>query len=335
MFVKVEAMGSVGFGIIGAGIMGERMLRAARDHAGESVAVVGLWDPSEAARARLDAALPGLHWFADPAALIAASECVYIASPPASHLEHAGVALAAGRAVMCEKPLSSDVPAAARFVSAHGAARLAVNFPMATSFATERLRAWLAEGVVGAPKSLAIEVAFAAWPRGWQKAAASWLDGRAEGGFTREVVSHFLFLSQRLLGPLAVLDGYATYAAAGRSETAVAAKLTAGGVPVTLKGGVGTTDRDDTNSWTLTGEKGAIRVRDWSIAERFVDGAWHADTEALPNEKTRPLVLKRQLAAVAAMTRGETHPLATLAEAFGVQRAVETILAGAGSGRQT
>lgn len=333
--MKVGAVAAIGFGIIGAGIMGERMLRAARDHAGESVAVVGLWDPSASARARLDAALSGLRWFDDPASLIAASECVYIASPPASHLGHAGAVLSAGRAVLCEKPLASDVAASERFVAANGSARVAVNFPMATSFATERLRAWIAEGVVGTPKGVAIEVAFAAWPRTWQKPAASWLDGRAEGGFTREVVSHFLFLSQRLLGKLAVLEGRATYATPGRSENSVEAKLTAGGVPVTLTGSVGTTDRDDTNSWTLTGDKGAIRIRDWALAERRVDGAWRADPEALPNEKTRPLVLKRQLAAVAAMTRGEAHPLATLAEAFGVQQAVETILAGAGPARQT
>ena len=320
-------MTAIGFGIIGAGIMGERMLRAALEHATDSVTIAGLWDPSPTARTRLDASLPGLNWFADPAALITASDCVYIASPPASHLEHAGAAFAAGRAVLCEKPLSSDVPAAERFVAAHATARAAVNFPMATSFAAERIRTWLAEGAVGTPRTLAIEVAFAAWPRTWQRAAASWLDGRAEGGFTREVVSHFLFLSHRLFGPLALLEGRATFPPGGRSETAVEARLTAGSVPVTLHGSVGTTVRDDSNTWTLTGDAGAVRIRDWAHAERLVDGAWQTDPTALPQDKARPLVLKRQLAAVAAMTRGEAHPLATLSEALAVQRVVEAILA--------
>lgn len=321
-------MTAIGFGIIGAGIMGERMLRAAQEHAAQSVTIAGLWDPSPAARARLGAALPGLRWFDDAASLIAAAKCVYIASPPASHLEHAGAALAAGRAVLCEKPLASDVPAAARFVAAHVGARAAVNFPMATSFAAERLGAWLAEGVVGTPRALAIDVAFAAWPRTWQRAAASWLDGRAEGGFTREVVSHFLFLSHRLLGPLALVEGRASFPPDGRSETAVAARLTAGAVPVTLQGSVGTTAKDDSNSWTLIGDAGAVRIRDWAHAERLVDGTWQPDPGALPHDQARPLVLKRQLAAVAAMTRGAAHPLATLAEAFAVQRVVEAILAG-------
>jgi hypothetical protein len=47
----------------------------------------------------------------------------------------------------------------------------------------------------------------------------------------------------------------------------------------------------------------------------------------LPNEQMRPLVLKRQLGSVAAMTRGKTHPLATLREALEVQEVVEAILA--------
>jgi predicted dehydrogenase len=320
-------MSSVGFGIIGVGIMGERMLRAALEHAAESVAITGLWDPQPSARERVGD-VAGLRWFDDPAALIAASDCVYVASPPASHLEHAGAALAAGRAVLCEKPLSSDVKGAARFVAAHEAARAAVNFPMATSFATERIAAWLDAGVVGTPRSLAIEVGFAAWPRPWQRAAAAWLDGRAEGGFTREVVSHFLFLSHRLFGALALVEGRAEFPADGRSETAVAARLTAGGLPVTLRGRVGATTRDDSNTWTLSGDSGAIRIRDWAQAERLVDGAWEPDAGALPQDRARPLVLKRQLAAVAAMTRGEAHKLATLAEAFAVQRVVEGILGG-------
>jgi hypothetical protein len=40
----------------------------------------------------------------------------------------------------------------------------------------------------------------------------------------------------------------------------------------------------------------------------------------------RPLVLKRQLDKVAALTRGASQDLATLSEAAEVQRVVETIL---------
>ena len=319
-------MATIGLGIIGAGIMGERMLRAAVDHAQESVHITGLWDPSPAALARIAAAVPGIPQLTSPEALIAASDCIYIASPPASHLAHAAAALAAGKAAFSEKPLAADVAAASAFVATHSTARAAVNFPMATSFGPERIRTWLAENTVGTPQSLAIAVDFATWPRGWQRDAASWLDRRAEGGFTREVVSHFLFLTHRLFGPLSLHESSATFPLDGASERAITATLTAGEVPVTITGGVGTTERDDQNSWTLTGDKGSIRLRDWAIAEHLINGTWTPDPNAMPNERARPLVLKRQLAAVTAMTRGLPHPLATLSEAFEVQRIVEGIL---------
>jgi predicted dehydrogenase len=319
----------IGLGIIGAGIMGERMARAALEQAGDVVRITGIWDPAAGALARIAAALPGLAAAESAEALIAGAQCVYIASPPASHLAHAAAALAAGRAVFCEKPLAVDVAAAEAFVAGHGGARAAVNFPMASSAGVATLRGWLDAGVIGTPRGLAIEVAFAAWPRPWQRDAVGWLDRREQGGFTREVVSHFLFLTRRLCGPMTLLEREARFPEAGRSERAIDARLEAGGLPVVLAGGVGTTGKDDHNLWTLTGDAGAIRLRDWSVAERqCADGSWETDPAALPNERTRPLVLKRQLEGVARMVAGEPHHLATLAEALDVQRVVERILAG-------
>ena len=72
---------------------------------------------------------------------------------------------------------------------------------------------------------------------------------------------------------------------------------------------------------------GSVRLRDWSIVERQrPDGAWVPDAEATPNERARPLVLRRQLEQVARMTRGEPHRLAKLYEALEVQAVVEAIL---------
>lgn len=323
----------VRLGIIGAGIMGERMARAAAEHAGDSVRVIGLWDPAPEAMARLAAAVPGIPPMASPDALIEAADCVYVASPPASHLDHAVRALAAGRALFCEKPLAVDVSAAEAFVAANLGARAAVNFPMASSAAVDQLRGWLDAGVLGTPRSLAIAVDFATWPRSWQRDAAGWLDAPAQGGFTREVVSHFLFLTRRLLGAMVLDQARAEFPLPGRSERRVDARLAAGGVAVSLSGGVGTTEHDDRNSWTLTGDRGAIRLRDWSIAERLAGQDWQPAAGALPNERTRPLVLTRQLAGVARMTAGEPHHLATLAEALDVQRVVEGVLAQAEQGR--
>ncbi len=315
-------MSMVRLGIVGAGIMGERLLRAAQGHG--RVAVSGVWDPAAAVTARLAAELPGTEVGASAEAVVAGSDCVYIASPPASHLLHARAALAAGKALFCEKPLATDVADAAAFLAEAQGARAAVNFPFASSPAVERVGAWLAG--LGTPERLSIEVAFATWPRGWQHAAAGWLDGPAQGGFTREVVSHFLFLARRLLGPLRLETATVGRPEPGRSERRLQASLQAGLVPVSLEGSVGLTAAEDSNLFTLTAAAGAMRLRDWAFAERL-DGTWQGDPDAIPHVQARPLVLQRQLDGVADMTAGRPHHLATLAEAFEVQSIVEAILA--------
>src|SRR5690606_8966337 len=158
----------------------------------------------------------------------------------------------------------------------------------------------------------------------WQADAAGWLDKPAQGGFTREVVSHFLFLARRLAGPLHDLAGEAWFPESARSERRVTATLRACELPLTLSGAVGGTEKDDHNVWTLEGDRGAVRLCDWSIAERRLPGgSWQPAPDAMPNERARPLALKRQLEGVARLARGEDHHLATLQEAFDVQEIVE------------
>ncbi len=317
----------VAIGIIGAGIMGERLLNAILDQPPGTVMAAGIWDPSPAAMERMAARRPAVPRLPDAAAVIAASDCLYVASPPASHLGYGRAALSAGKAFFGEKPLAVDVADARAFVAEAGD-RGAVNFPFASSPGVETLRRWIEAGEIGQPARITIEVAFATWPRSWQVDAAGWLDRPAEGGFTREVVSHFLFLSRRLGGPLEVVSARAEFPEEGRSERRIEARLTAGALPVTLVGTVGRTSKDDHNTWTLEGEKGAVRIRDWSVAERLgAGGAFEPAPDALPNEKARPLALRRQLEGVARLARGEPHHLATLQEALEVQEAVEAILA--------
>ncbi|WP_422016544.1 Gfo/Idh/MocA family protein [Reyranella sp.] len=319
--------GSVAIGIIGAGIMGERLLGAILQQDPALVHVSGIWDPSPEAMRRMEKTFPAVPRLPDAAAVIAASDCVYVASPPASHLAHARAALAAGKSFFGEKPLSVDVSDARAFVREAGN-RGAVNFPFASSFAVAALRDWIDKGEIGMPRRIAIEVGFKVWPRPWQADAVAWLDRPQQGGFTREVVSHFLFLARRLVGPLHDLAGEAWFPESGQSERRISATFRAGDLPVTLSGAVGGTAKDDHNVWMLEGDRGAVRLCDWSIAERRLpDGSWQPAPDAMPNERARPLALKRQLEGVARLARGEAHHLATLQEALDVQEIVEAILA--------
>ncbi len=319
-------MAALSLGIIGFGIMGERLLTQALPH--PAFQLSGVWDPSAEAAARLAAAAPGQGMAPSAEAVIAGCDVLYVAAPPAAHVPLARAALAAGKAVFLEKPLATDPAEAKAFVAEAEAmgARAAVNFPMASSPAVAQIEAW--RGGIGAARALTISTRFARWPRGWQKDAASWLSLRAEGGFTREVVSHFLFLARRQLGALELLSAEVRYPAGNLAETGIRAELKAGGVPLTLTGSVGEITDEEDHNWVLTGEAGAIRLRNWSLAEKqAADGSWHTAPDALPNEKMRPLTLRGQMDKLAALTRGEPQTLATLREALEVQLIVEAILA--------
>ena len=294
---------------------------------------IGVWDPSPAAAARLAEVAPGVAMLDGAAAVIEACDCLYVAAPPKAHLPLAEAALGAGRAVFLEKPLAVDLAEARDFVAKAEAlgARAAVNFPMASSPGVAQL-VRLAGGRRGRRcreprhrgrlRHLAARLA-----AGCGKLAGPPGGGRLHPG---GAVAHFLFLTRRQLGPLVLQEATVTYPGGDAAETAITARLTAGGVPVTLAGGVGTTPKDDHNTWTLRGPAGAIRLHDWSVAERLdADGGWQPAPDAMPNARLRPEVLRRQLASVAAMTRGKTHPLATLREALEVQEVVEAILASA------
>lgn len=325
----MTATSPVRFGTIGFGIMGERLLRAALDHDPKMLVVAGAWDPSPEAMTRLERALPQVTRFASLDALLAACDCVHIASPPRFHLAQLEQTVDAGVAALCEKPLAVDVAAAtatlARVRAKDG--RAAINFPFTSSFAVDQVAAWRAAGAIGRAESVEIDVGFAAWPRPWQTAAAEWLSKRADGGFTREVVSHFVFLTARLLGPVDLRAATTTYPVGDGAETAVTAAMSAGGLPVRLTGAVGGTTKPDHNTWTLRGDAGSIRLRDWAVAEELgADGAWRAAAQAKSNEEMRPLVLARQLDKLVALTRGAPHTLATLDEALAVQTIVEAIL---------
>jgi predicted dehydrogenase len=314
-----------GIGIIGLGIMGERMLRNMKKHRG--FAVVAAWDPDADAARRL-AAIDGSVRFASTPAEIAADakvDCVYIASPPSTHLAYADLAFDHGKKVFAEKPLAVDLASSRAAVARAERERhaAAVNFPFASAPAVRAVAAALKTGELGGIERIDITVAFARWPRGWQE-RARWLALRRDGGFVREVLSHFLFLTQRLAGTLAIRECRVTYPGDGSSaETAITARLTAGTVPVTLAGSVGGTIADD-NHWTLLGKQGAFELHDWYSLKRRINGGW-LDVDFGEGE-VRDLSYRAQLDALDAMLAGRPHGLPSFREALAVQECVEALL---------
>ncbi|MBU0724792.1 MAG: Gfo/Idh/MocA family oxidoreductase [Alphaproteobacteria bacterium] len=313
-------------GFIGLGIMGQRMLNSMADH--KDFEAVLAWDPSPEAMTALASDRPAIRQAASAEALIADPEveCVYIASPPKSHLAYAMASFDAGKAVFCEKPLAVDLAEAGQVTArAQEEGRKAViNFPFASSLAGSAIQEAIAQGSLGRIQQVEIQVAFAKWPRGWQEGAAGWLARREEGGFTREVLSHFLFLTRRTLGPLSIRAVKVDYPDDGKSaETGIEAEMRAGEVPVRLIGRV-EGEKDDHNRWTITGDKGALRISDWMTLERFGESGWQP-VDLGPGE-LRPRSVRNQLDQLSLMLKGKPHRLASFEEGYAVQSCVEALL---------
>ena len=295
-------------------------------------AVAG-WDPSPASVEAAGAS--GLPIAASAEELIATPglDCVYIASPPASHMELANRAFDAGVAVFCEKPLAVDFDSARRTIARieREGLRGAVNFSLASSAGLAAAQAATTREAIGGLREVEVEVAFARWPRPWQSGAGSWLAERREGGFTREVLSHFVFALQRILGRATVEKSSVVYPGNPKdrtlvgSEVGLSATLRAGGVPVSVEGVVAG-DLDDFNRLALVGERGTVEFREW-LASRRMPGS--NGFEPAP-AGARPGYLK-QLDQLAAFVEGKPHLLPGFDEALAVQETIELMLAPRGS----
>jgi predicted dehydrogenase len=315
-------------GVIGLGVMGQRML--ARLAAHPRARALAAWDPNPVAVAEMHKLYPELRVAATAEEVIAAPglACIYIASPPASHLAYAHQGFDAGLAVFCEKPLTVDFAAGRKAIARIEAGRLrsGVNFSLASSPGLTAMTAALRDGAIGKPERVEIELAFDQWPRTWQAGAGRWLAERAEGGFSREVLSHFVFVLQRALGQATVEQATPDYPDDGvSSERALKARLNAGGVPVTVEAKVGGS-LPDFNRMTLVGSAGAVEIHDWFGLRRCgKDGAW--TLEGTP-QSNRQIGQSGQLDQVAAMIEGRRHTLPGFGEALAVQETIEAILKG-------
>jgi predicted dehydrogenase len=173
-----------------------------------------------------------------------------------------------------------------------------------------------------------IELAFSAWPRPWQAAAGLWLAQRAEGGFVREVLSHFIFVLQRVLGPASVLASTVAYPDDGiGAETALQARLQVGGVPVQIEGRVDARQvQADHNRMVWQGSEGAIELREWfALSRRRAGEDWVALGDAAA---MRAAGQAAQLEQWVALIEGRAHGLPGFAEALAVQQTIEDLLAG-------
>lgn len=319
---------TVGTAIIGLGIMGRRMLEHMLRHKGYEV--VALWDPDPQACRDALALAPDVPLAASAEAAISRADLVYLACPPGPRKAYALMALQAGKAIFLEKPLGVDLAESEALVEACRASGLpaAVNFTQAAGAALTGVADAARTGALGEMRGVDIVVTYADWPRAWQR-AADWLRFRDEGGMTREVISHFLFFSERILGPLSLVWARPAYPADPRlCETHMLARLeNAQGVPVTIMASVGGA-QPDRQELTIKGSLSSRRITDFYV-DSVSDGGPFAEIAERPSDP-RAVSLQAQLDDLLLCIRGKPNRLSTPEEALRVQRLVEGMLRATG-----
>ena len=316
---------SYGAGIIGLGGMGRFMLAELNAH--PRFDVVAAWDPDDRA---CKEATKGNSWLeivplGKDLVTRRDVDLVYIATPPRSHATYLEAAWDAGKAVFCEKPLGVDLDKSRALLAGVKSSKVktAVNFTHAASLDAERAELALRAGDLGRVAYVSMNLHLPAWPRDFQK-DAGWLRYRQEGGFTREVLSHWIYLSLRLFGPVGAIFARSQFPDdEALAESRVVAEIDFNGTPVLLNGGLG--GRGPVGmEYTVWGSKRSLRLSSGGGMRVYEAEGWRPflGTEA-PSATDRV----RALDNLANFLDGKPNTAATLGQAFDVQCVIEEILA--------
>ena len=252
-------------------------------------------------------------------------DLLYIACPPEFHKAYALMAIEQKIPVYLEKPLGVDITESKELVHELNKNKTPniVNFVQASCEAMEITQNELRSGSAGEVTSVDIVMQYQQWPRSWQL-EADWLRFRSAGGYTREVLSHFIFVTERLFGPATINFSNPLYPQQkDLCETHIQAQLFCGPIPINIfgsSGGVGP-DRQEVTVW---GTKKSYRINDFYFLETAKDPTWHSALKS--DDDPRTTTLQRQLDNVDKWLTGNDHPLASAEDAFSVQIIIENML---------
>lgn len=313
-------------GIIGLGTVGARFVEQFNHHT--DFDLVAAWDPDAAACAMHAA---DVKIVADAASVVSAADAVYIAVPPLFHSAYVEQCINAQVAIFCEKPLGINVQESRRLVDLVDSSGLpaGVNFVFSAAPSAVELQRRVASGEIGQIVRGDLRLHFAEWPRAWH-AKAQWLRLRDQGGWVREVASHFVFIAQRMLGPLFMDTSMITYLDGPTGtlcETDALARMTGSKAPLVM---IGTSEGagPDMNDLTIRGTAGSLRIWDWYRLQHATKGEWN-DVLGTDRAQLGADAYAAQLDELSKLLDGTPSNIATFAESLAVQVLVEAMLGGA------
>ncbi|MEZ5958404.1 MAG: Gfo/Idh/MocA family oxidoreductase [Hyphomonadaceae bacterium] len=195
-------------GVLGAGAFGRHHARKyAEDH---RVTLVGVMDHHDE-RAQMLADTHGVEPFYDVATLLAQVDIVTIATPPSQHATAARAALEAGKHVLIEKPLATDLADGSTLV------KLAKGNSLVLACGHQERLVFEAMGLFETPEKPSYIESVREGP---------WTGRSADVSVTLDLMVHDLDLALKLLGTKAQRVEASARSEHGRTADAIEAKLT-------------------------------------------------------------------------------------------------------------
>ncbi|MGN7479034.1 Gfo/Idh/MocA family protein [Solibacillus silvestris] len=304
-------------GIIGTGVVGERIINQALQNGHYEIAAI--FDTNEERTAQLGEKYDVTTTNDLQALLNLKPDWVYIGTPPVSHASLAEEIAKHGLHILSEKPLAHDAADGETMVRVANVANVktAMHFPLMYGTAVHQLKQELASDM-GDIKRIELHTHFPEWPRKWQQ--NPWIASREQGGFIREIFPHYLQLTYHLFGDINILAHETTYPTnPALCETGVSALAkTASGIPIVINGlaGIGQEERID---FKIFGTEKTVTLRNWS--QVYTSKAYEAEREIAQTEAPDSM-----LEACRKVLLGEKAFIVPFEEGLKVQRWVDELL---------
>ena len=311
----------VRWGIIGPGNIARQFAKGLAGAPGASLVAIASRSPE---RAAAFAAEHGGRGCASAAALAVdpGVDAVYVATPHPQHHAAIRLCLEAGKAVLCEKPITVNAGQFAELVALARNRRAFLMEAMWTRFlpAMGRVRSWLAEGAIGEPRLVTADFGFRC---GWNPASRL-LDPAQAGGGLLDVGVYVLAFAAMVFGAKPErVSGFAHLGETGVDEQAALILGWSGGRLASLTCAVRT---NTPQTARIDGTEGSIEVPSfWRTTKASLRGAGgRAETFEQPHRANgyewQAIEVARCLAA------GLTEsPVMPLDESLAIQRSMDEL----------